>query len=259
MNWYKELRIYLGLSIQDFSLRKSTNPSYFYLAERTEGSIVDGFNEICDFFCVNCKIQATVKMKNIEVSSKENFFTHFRKVFNMTVADAANEICKELGHERSWFYNAENTGGYETNTVEKLIVGLGGNMKIKFTPFTPNQLAARRFEAVKRHQNGESHRKIAPDFGVHFTTIGEWCASYEKHGVEGLKNPLKIRPNRKINLALLKRTYEAETNPEKRGILESLLELAKTKSLTQTAQKYNISTQALAKRRKNYLKDVGVI
>lgn len=257
MNWHLQLRKYLGLSLNDYAHRIGVNKSHSWNYENVENSFVRHFTEKCDFFCVNCTISAKVKGKEIEVSTKENFFTAFRKQFDLSTS--ALEICVQLGRNDAWFYNVENVNGQEQKSIENLIYGLGGQYKLIFSPYTPNQLAARRFEAVKRHQNGESHRKIAPYFGVHFTTIGEWCTLYEKHGVEGLKKPLKIRPNRKINMALLKRTYEAETNPEKREILDSILELAKTKSLTQTALKYNISPQALAKRRMKYLREVGVI
>lgn len=112
--------------------------------------------------------------------------------------------------------------------------------------------AKTRLAAIERLQKGESQRDVAKAFGVHQTTVGEWLRIYQKEGLTGLNRPTKPRPKHELSIEQIR--IDLETLPEKyQQPLRSLLDLANGAPLNETAQKFSITAQALAKRRREYL------
>lgn len=123
-------------------------------------------------------------------------------------------------------------------------------MKRKIT--RANEAAKVRLRAIEKYQKGGcTLRDVAEEFGVHITTVSEWIRMYETGGVERLNAPMKPRPVYHLNAAQLAAELAADPGNE---IIASLLDLANGAGLNDTAAKYGISPQALAKRRRVYLK-----
>lgn len=123
---------------------------------------------------------------------------------------------------------------------------MGNRKVIKLSAAAKNRLAA-----IERLQKGESQRDVAKAFGVHQTTIGEWLRIYQEEGPAGLNRPTKPRPKHELSAEQIR--LDLETLPEKYQQLNSLLDLANGAPLNKTAQKFSITAQALAKRRREYL------
>lgn len=124
---------------------------------------------------------------------------------------------------------------------------MGNRKVIKLSAAAKNRLGA-----IERLQKGESQRDVAKAFGVHQTTVGEWLRIYQQEGPAGLNRPTKPRPKHELSVEQIR--LDLETLPEKyQQPLHSLLDLAKGAPLNETAKKYSITAQALAKRRREYL------
>lgn len=116
-----------------------------------------------------------------------------------------------------------------------------------------NEAAKIRLAAIEMYQGGGvTYRDVAEKFGVHFTTVREWLRMYEEGGIERLKTYMKPRPVYRLDAAKLAEELAADPGNE---TLASLLDLANGAGLNDTAAKYGISPQALAKRRRVYLKN----
>lgn len=120
----------------------------------------------------------------------------------------------------------------------------------KIITATPEGLE--RLRAVERVQKGEPRYLVAKDFGVHYTTISEWCTMYEEGGVERLNAPRKPRPKHNLNrdeLAML-----AETAPEQYRIrLQRLIRIANGEQLKKVGADTGVSVQSIMKDRRLYL------
>lgn len=126
-------------------------------------------------------------------------------------------------------------------------------MKRKIT--RANEAAKVRLRAIEMYQSGNVTLKdVAAQFGVHITTISEWVRMYETGGVERLNAPMKPRPVHHLDAGRLAAELAADPG---NATLASLLDLATGKGLNETAEKFGISPQALAKRRRVYLKSKG--
>ena len=126
-------------------------------------------------------------------------------------------------------------------------------MKRKIT--RANEAAKVRLRAIEKYQTGKvTLRDVAEEFGVHITTVSEWIRMYETGGVERLNAPMKPRPVHNLDTGQLAAELAADPGNE---TLASLLDLSNGAGLNDTAAKYGISPQALAKRRRVYLKSKG--
>ena len=123
-------------------------------------------------------------------------------------------------------------------------------MKKKVTIANPEALT--RLRAIEAYQAGASQREVARQFGVHFTTIGEWVKMYAEGGVEALKVPLKPRPLHVLNADELRRLVGIVSEKYAPRIA-ALLDLATSKKLNETAAAHGITPQGLAKWRREFL------
>lgn len=124
---------------------------------------------------------------------------------------------------------------------------MGNRKVIKLSAAAKNRLAA-----IERLQKGESQRDVAKAFGVHQTTIGEWLKIYKEEGPGGLNRPTKPRPKHELSIEQIR--LDLQILPQKyQQPLHSLLDLVNGAPLNETAQKFLITAQALAKRRREYL------
>jgi transposase len=109
-----------------------------------------------------------------------------------------------------------------------------------------------RLRAVEMVQKGETLSFVSKSIGVHYTTISEWVKMYKEGGIERLNTYRKPRPKYELDefqiLGDMEGAYKKETE-----VLNSLLELCRTKKLNETASKFGISPQGLAQRRRVYL------
>lgn len=123
-------------------------------------------------------------------------------------------------------------------------------MKKRITRLNPE--AKTRLRAVEEYLSGKTtYRELGEKYGVHQTTIREWCLMYEAGGVARLKTYMKPRPVHVLDLAELEaRAFETPGDE----VILSLLDLARGAGLNDTAAKWGISPQGLAKRRRKYLK-----
>lgn len=122
-------------------------------------------------------------------------------------------------------------------------------MKRKITKL--NEAGKIRLRAIEIYQaGGLTLKDVADQFGVHITTVSEWIRMYEEEGIERLNAPMKPRPVHHLDAEKL--AEELAKDPDN-DTLQSLLDLANGAGLNDTAQKYGISPQALAKRRRVYL------
>ena len=123
-------------------------------------------------------------------------------------------------------------------------------MKRKITH--ANEAAKVRLRAVEAYQKGGvTMRDLAVQFSVHVTTISEWVKMYEQGGVERLNAPLKPRSKHELNVEELEARHKAAPLDVR---IASLLDLARSGNLNETAAAWNITPQGLAKRRRKYLK-----
>lgn len=122
-------------------------------------------------------------------------------------------------------------------------------MKKKVTKI--NEAAKIRLAAIEMYQTGNhSLQEVGNKYGVDKTTIREWMRMYEEGGVERLKTYMKPRPTYHLDEAELLARHEAEPDNE---VIASLLDLARGMGLNDTAAKWGITPQGLAKRRRQYV------
>ena len=115
-----------------------------------------------------------------------------------------------------------------------------------------NSEALTRLRAIEYYQAGHSQRETAREFGVHFTTIGEWVKMYAEGGAEALKVPLKPRPIHLLNVdELLGMVGTVAEKYERR--VAALLHLATTGHLNETAAAHGITPQGLMKWRRDFI------
>lgn len=115
-----------------------------------------------------------------------------------------------------------------------------------------NQEALTRLRAIEAYQAGASQREVARQFGVHFTTIGEWVRMYQEGGAEALKVPLRPRPVHILDVDEL-RGLIGHASEKYAQRIAALLDLAISKKLNETAAAHGITPQGLAKWRRDYL------
>lgn len=116
---------------------------------------------------------------------------------------------------------------------------------------TLNAAAKIRLAAVEEYKaGGVTLQDLAQEYKVHKTTIRAWVLMYEQGGVEALKTYMKPRPHHTLPLDELEALHTANPADE---ITASLLDLARGAGLNETAAKWGITPQGLAKRRRVWL------
>lgn len=121
---------------------------------------------------------------------------------------------------------------------------------MKKQKLTPEALT--RLRAIKAYQAGASQREVARQFGVHFTTIGEWLKMYADGGEAALNVPLKPRHIHVLDIEELQGMVGAVAEKYERRIV-ALLDLATTGHLNETAATHGVTPQGLAKWRRDFL------
>lgn len=112
-----------------------------------------------------------------------------------------------------------------------------------------------RLAAVEMRLSGATLQACADQYNVHPTTIGEWVHMYQTDGVERLNTYRKPRPVHHLDATKLQQEITSATDNQHRR-LSALLELANGARLDQTAAKYSVTPQGLAKWRREYLKQI---
>lgn len=113
-----------------------------------------------------------------------------------------------------------------------------------------SQEALTRLRAIEHYEAGHSQRETARQFGVHFTTIGEWVRMYADGGTEALSVPLKSRPVHVLDAEELRALNVSEKYAPR---IAALLDLAETGQLNETAAAHGMTPQGLAKWRRDFL------
>jgi transposase len=121
-------------------------------------------------------------------------------------------------------------------------------MKKKIT--IANEAGKTRLRAVEMATNGKHLLKeVAREFGVHYTTITEWCDMYQEGGVERLNAPMKPRPKHKLDAAELESILE-NSAPAYHERLRRLVRIANGERLKDVAESDEVSVQAIMKDRR---------
>lgn len=119
---------------------------------------------------------------------------------------------------------------------------------MKKQKLTPEALT--RLRAIEAYQAGASQREVARQFGVHFTTIGEWLKMYADGGESALNVPLKPRPVHVLDADELRGMAVGEKYAPR---IAALIDLAESGRLNETAAAHGVTPQGLAKWRREYL------
>jgi transposase-like protein len=109
--------------------------------------------------------------------------------------------------------------------------------------------ARERLALVEFVQSGGSMADAAERWEIDRSTAYRWLHLYEEEGIEGLSIPRKPRPAHELDPDLI-RSALAGAPTKYHPRLQRLLELAKGKQLTQVAQAWGVSAQAIMKDRR---------
>lgn len=118
-----------------------------------------------------------------------------------------------------------------------------------------NENGLTRLKAIEMRQKGMTLKAVAERFGVHYSTVSAWVEMYEAGGVERLSTYRKPRPKHELSVQDLREDIAMEKDAAHKRVLESLLALAEGNSLRETAAKFGVTEQGLAKRRRKYLEE----
>jgi transposase-like protein len=109
--------------------------------------------------------------------------------------------------------------------------------------------ARERLALVEFVQSGGTVKDAAERWGIDLSTAYMWIRWYEAEGISRLDVPRKPRPAHELDPDLI-RSALAGAPTKYHPRLHRLLELAKGKQLTQVAQAWGVSAQAIMKDRR---------
>lgn len=121
---------------------------------------------------------------------------------------------------------------------------------MKKQKLTPEALT--RLRAIEAYQAGASQREVARQFGVHFTTIGNWLKMYADGGVSALNVPMKPRPVHVLDIDEL-RGMVGNVAEKYAPRIAALIDLAESGHLNETAAAHGVTPQWLAKWRRDFI------
>lgn len=255
MNWIRQVRQYLNLTLSDFA--RKMGRQYTEVRQFEQRSVrITSFLEVCQSFYLKPYIELNLKDQQIVLSAKENIPTKIREFYQESPGFPT--LTKALGTNSAWYFSIEGDD-QQTNSIERIVSGLQGSYRLLFVPFTPTEIAQYRFQAVQRSLAGEELKKIAHDFRVSIAEIEEWCAYYRQEGMTGLEQKQEIQPVYLFPYTKLLEDYQTEQSPDRKEFLRPLVYFAKTKNVARTVKKFGISSEELHERKLQYLKLKGKI